>query len=214
MFLNFSNVEPFFDYKAWKLENDFETVYFVEGHETTREEYDSYITKWNSESTECTYTDFREETLGKAYEYTEPETKNQENAIFNFTGLLERWPVGSANDEYDSYYWYYEGEENDYKLWDGTKHSVCEDDNKKIIGEELLQSVMEGKHSFKYMQNGIGMNAYNEFAITDGAMLNMDEFFYMLRYAYTGTKDNLQCDVHDFMVLDLDGDVCQEIHLQ
>lgn len=107
--------------------------------------------------------------------------------------LLTRWEV---DDSYINKHYY------ETCRWNGEEHKACEDDDKSLKGENLLRSTLSGKHSFMYRGLSNAEDDVLESFFEDGALLNMNEFFYML----TNEEMLTHYDIEGYAFVDMDAD--------
>ena len=85
----------------------------------------------------------------------------------------------------------YEWETMEAPDWDGI-HRAAADDDKSLMGDELLESVLLGRHSFIVAEN----NELDIPGVKSGDVLKLTEFYALTGRAY----------IYDMIIVDVDGD--------
>ena len=97
----------------------------------------------------------------------------------------------------------YVGTYNEYLKWKGQEHNACSDDSLELSGNELMQSIISGRHSFTYRAIEDANYFGREMYAVDGSLLNMDEMLHLVslsRYKLAG-----------YTLVDLDGNGEKEL---
>lgn len=98
---------------------------------------------------------------------------------------------------------YVKGTYNEYLKWKGQEHKACSDDSLELSGNELMQSIISGRHSFTYRAIEYANYFGREMYAVDGSLLNMDEMLHLVslsRYKLAG-----------YTLVDLDGNGEKEL---